>query len=201
MIFSGEGRSADPEKVKAIKEAKPPKNHNELRSFLGLANYVSMHIKDYATLAAPLWTLANKKVRYHWSNEHQKALDEIKNNLTNEAMVYFDPKWETELAVDASPDGLGAVLAQINPENRNDKRIISYASRLCNETERRYSQIDKEALALVWGIEKFHLYLYGKDFVVCSDNKPVEQIFNNPNAEPLARIADGNIGYPSITSK
>ncbi len=73
-----------------------------------------------------------QKKRLDVMSEYQKALDEIKNNLTNEAMAYFDPKWETELAVDASPDSLGAVLAQINPENRNDKRIISYTSRLCN---------------------------------------------------------------------
>jgi hypothetical protein len=90
--------------------------------------------------------------------------------------------------VDASPVGLGCVLTQINPENLGEKHIVSYASRLLSDTERRYSQIEKEALAVVWACEKNHLYLFGRKFSIVTDNKAVELILKNPRSKPPARI-------------
>ena len=75
-------------------------------------------------------------------------------------MNYYDPNMRTEVSVDASPVGLGAILAQ-REDDSTEPRIVAYASRALTPVERRYSQIEREALAIVWGCERFHLYLYG----------------------------------------
>lgn len=85
------------------------------------------------------------------------------------------------MIVDASPLGLGALFTQ-------DGKVISYGSRALNDVETRYSKTEREALAVVWGCEHFHLYLFGNQFKIISDHKPLESIFNNPNSKPPARI-------------
>ena len=96
-------------------------------------------------------------------------------------MEYFDPSKQSKLVVDASPVGLGAILMQ-------EGKVISYASKTLSDVESRYSQTEKEALAIVWGCEHYHLYLYGSPFMLYTDHKPLEVIFNNPKSRPPARI-------------
>lgn len=102
-------------------------------------------------------------------------------------MAYFDIHKETSLTVDASPVGLGAILTQNTP-GKEDTRVIAYASRALTTTERKYSQLEKEALAIVWGSEHFRLYLQGQTFTLYTDNKPLELILNNPSNKTSARI-------------
>jgi hypothetical protein len=102
-------------------------------------------------------------------------------------MSYFDPGKHTELHVDASPFGLGAILTQTTP-GHNDSKVIAYASRSLTETESKYSQIEREALAIVFGIEHFHLYLYGHEFTLITDHKHLELIYQNPGSRPSARL-------------
>ena len=94
-------------------------------------------------------------------------------------MAYFRKDWSTELEVDAGPDGLGAVIVQYNPKEREERHIICFASRLLSEAERRYSQCEKEALAIVWACERFWLYVLGKSFTVVTDNRAAQMIFAN----------------------
>ena len=101
-------------------------------------------------------------------------------------MSYFDPRKNTEVIVDASPFGLWAMLVQGN-ENEQ-KRVVAYASKTLSPVEQRYSQTEREALAIVWSCEHFHLYLYGQKFSIVSDHKPLELIFNNPSSRLPARI-------------
>jgi hypothetical protein len=96
-------------------------------------------------------------------------------------MAYFDPNKDTVLIVDASPVGLAALLTQ-------DNKITAYASRSLTDVEFRYSQTEKEGLAIVWSIEHVHLYLYGHKFTLVSDHQPLETIFNNPKSKIPARI-------------
>lgn len=103
-------------------------------------------------------------------------------------MSYFNTEWTTELTVDASPVGLGAVLAQIDPNNPKNRRVVTFASRMLSEVERRYSQVEKEALAAVWGCERLYLYLCGRSFRLVTDNRAVELIFKNPKSDPPLRI-------------
>ena len=186
FIFSADGISADPRKVAAIHQASEPKDPAEIRSLLGMANYCSRFIKDFSTITAPLRDLTKKGVPWHWGEEHSAALQALKEGLTsNTTMSYFDPKKETELIVDASPFGLGAILFQ---EDKGEKHVIAYASRALTDVERRYSQTEREALAIVWSCEHFHLYLYGHSFTLVTDHKPLEMIWNNPRSKPPARI-------------
>ena len=96
-------------------------------------------------------------------------------------MAYFDPNKDTVLIVDASPVGLAALLTQ-------DNKITAYASRSLTDVEFRYSQTEKEGIAIVWSIEHVHLYLYGHKFTLVSDHQPLETIFNNPKSKIPARI-------------
>ena len=111
-------------------------------------------------------------------------------SLAEDAIAaYFDVKKETELIVDASPIGLGAILAQFEKGKPGTKRVVAYASRSLTDVEQRYSQTEKEALALVWGCEHFRIYLLGAHFTtIITDHKPLETIFNNPKSKPPARI-------------
>ena len=102
-------------------------------------------------------------------------------------MAYFDPAKETKLVTDASPSGLSAILMQKTP-GEEDRRVVAYASRALTEVKRRYSQTEREALAIVWAVERLHLYLFGSGFKLFTDCKPVQLIFNNPKSKPPPRI-------------
>ena len=100
---------------------------------------------------------------------------------------YFDITNETQVLIDASPVGLSAILAQRKPETSRSK-IIAYASRALTDTETRYSQTEKEALAIVWGVEHFHIYFYGAPFILYAVHQPLELMYGNPLSKPPARI-------------
>lgn len=187
FIFSADGISADPKKVSAIHDASDPKDPGEIRSLLGMANYCARFIKDYSTITAPLRELTKKDAPWQWGSEQATALQTLKDSLTSDTtMSYFDPRKETELIVDGSPVGLGAILCQKG--GGGEKRIIAYASRALSDVERRYSQTEREALAIIWSCEHFHLYLYGHPFTMVTDHKPLEMIWNNPRSKQPARI-------------
>ena len=188
MHFSAKGASPTHDRCKALKEAGPPSNVSELRSLLGLAQYSARFIRDMATITEPLWRLTKNGVKWSWTDVEQRAFDLLKNAISTTCLGYFDPSWRTEVVVDASPVGLGAVLAQINPRDERDRQVICYASRMLTDTERRYSQCEKEALAAVWGCERFWLYLFGQVFTLVTDNRAVQLIFGNTASKPPARI-------------
>lgn len=171
-IFSANGIKADPKKIDAIKNAPPPQNISEVKSLLGMAQYVSRFIPGYASLTAPLRSLTKQNNPWKWEEEEQQALRQLQDALTGEkVMSYFDPRKETEIIVDASPVGLGGLLMQ-------EGKVISYASRALSDVESRYSQTEREMLATVWGAERFHLYVYGAKFSIVTDHKPLLGIFN-----------------------
>jgi bacterioferritin-associated ferredoxin len=137
----------DEKKVDAVKHAQAPQSISELRSFLGLANYCARYISHFATIVEPLRHLTRAGVKWSWTAAHQQAFDKVKSMLTSDCvMSHFDPSVETQLKVDASPFGLGAVLLQ---GSEGDERPVAYASRTLTDVERRYSQTEKEALAVV----------------------------------------------------
>ncbi|CAB4006959.1 Transposon Tf2-9 poly, partial [Paramuricea clavata] len=170
------------EKVEAIVKTTTPQNVAQLQSFLGLANYCARFIKDFATLSAPLNELTKKSTKWQWTVIHQQAFQKIKTAIAEDcSMAFYDPAKETTLTVDASPVGLEVILSQIQKDGTI--RNISYASRTLTPTERRYSQTEKEVLAVVWGCERFHLYLVGNEFTLQTDHKPLELIYS-PKSKP-----------------
>ena len=121
-----------------------------------------------------------------WATEQQAAFDALKDSLANaKTLAYFDSNAEeTKVITDASPVGLGAVLTQVQG---GCERVVAYASRSLTDVERRYSQTEKNALALVWGCERFHMFLYGVEFTLLTDHKPFEVIYST-NSRNSARI-------------
>ena len=186
-IFSSDGISPDPKKVQDIKNAPQPTNAKEMRSLLGLANYCSRYIPGLASITEPLRDLTKKNTTWQWTPNHTKALDQLKYTLSHNAVnTYYDMNKHTELIVDASPVGLGAVLAQ--HDKHGNSKVVAYSSRTLTDVESRYSQTEREALAVTWGCLHFHLYLYGRQFTVVTDHKPLVSIFGNPNSNPPLRI-------------
>ena len=183
--ISANGIRPTDETVTAIRNAPKPSNASEVRSFLGLVNYCSRFIPNFSTVAAPLRQLTHKGTPFTWTKLHQNAFESLKNILTsNSVMAHFDPRAPIQLRVDASPVGLGAILTQTHGD---ETRPVAYASRTLTPVKRRYSQTEREALAVVWGCEKFHLYLYGTTFDIYTDHKPLEIIYG-PTSKPPARI-------------
>ena len=187
LIFSAKGVRLSHEKRQALLEADKPQSQSELHSFLGLSVYCSRFIQDFATVAAPLWQLTKKDAKWEWSEAAEQAFQLIKSKLSNEAMGYFNTSWSTTLMTDASPVGIAAVLTQTNPSKADDKRIIAYASKSLTDTEKRYSQIEKEGLAVVWSCERLSIYLIGSQFEIQTDNKAIELILHNPSSKPPSK--------------
>ena len=187
FIFGKDGISADEKKIDAIKKMPRPTTPKEVRSFLGMTNYIARFIPQYADITKPLRDLTRKAAEWNWTQEQEKAFLKLKEQVTKpQTMAYFDDKSQTEVIVDASPIGLGAILAQ--EDKRGQRKIIAYASRALTDVESRYSQTEREALAVVWACEHFHLYLFGQNFTVISDHKPLEGIFNRPMSRTNVRI-------------
>lgn len=184
--LSAEGIKPAHDKVSAIKQFREPKTAEETRSFLGLVNYLGKFIPNLATVTEPLRKLTKHDASFDWKLEQQQAFDLLKQYLSKETTLgYYSVTDRTQVIADASPVGLGAILIQIN--NENVPRIICYANRSLTNVEKRYAQTEKEALALVWAVERFHFYLFGKTFELVTDHKPLEIIFG-PKSKPCARI-------------
>ena len=179
FVFSQDGISPDPDKVRGIHNMSLPKSVPEVRSFLGMATYCAKFIPSFSDISQPLRELTKKNVQFRWTQQHENSFKKIKQMLTSETtMAYFDPNKETELTTDASPVGLSAILSQRTP-GQNDRHVVAYASRSLSDVERRYSQTEKEALAIVWAVERLHLYLYGKQFTLLTDCKPAHRRYDS----------------------
>ena len=181
--------------VEAIFQAPAPTNVAGLRSFLGLVNYYGKFLPDLATLLSPLYLLLQKKQKWMWCSAQEEAFRKVKELLkSSRVLVHFDSTLPLTLSCDASPYGVGAVLSHKMPEG---ERPIAFASRTLTTTERAYSQLDKEALAIVYGVKKYHQYLYGRSFQLKTDHKPLIYIFSEKKATPA--MASSRIQRWSLT--
>ncbi|XP_014214167.1 uncharacterized protein K02A2.6-like [Copidosoma floridanum] len=170
-------------KIDAIINMKTPTNIKELQSFLGACNYYSRFIKNYAQIMSPLYKLLKKDVEWQWTTEREKAFEEAKLKLTShEVLVHYDSDVPIKITCDASPKGLGAVLSHIFPSGKI--KHVAFASRVLNSAEKNYSQLDREALALVFGVKAFHQYVYGRPFILETDHKPLTYIFGKKKGIP-----------------
>ncbi|XP_054707489.1 uncharacterized protein K02A2.6-like [Uloborus diversus] len=164
------------EKTEAILKAPVPENVSELKSFLGLVNYYGKFIPNLSTCVAPLNKLLKKGTTFCWTTECQNTFLKLKKEISSERVLcHYNPKLPIVLQTDASPVGIGAVLSHIT-EDGSEKPIM-FASRSLTATERNYSQIDKEALSIVWAVKKYYQYLFGRHFHLVTDHKPLVSIF------------------------
>ncbi|UYV85151.1 K02A2.6-like [Cordylochernes scorpioides] len=169
-------------KVQAIQKAKTPTNISELRSFLGLVNFYGKFIPNLPELLKPLHELLHKKRPWVWTKECGEAIDKCKNSITSErVLVPYDATLPLCLATDASQIGVGAVLSHII---EGQERPIMFASRTLSGAEQNYSQIEKEALAIIYGVTKFHQFIYGRKFILITDHKPLVTILGSRSGIP-----------------
>ncbi len=164
----GKGKlKPQPDKLQKIQDAKRPETKKELRSFLGLAGYYRRFIPNFAAIAVPLTDLTKKKEpnQVRWGESQETSFNTLKEKLTTSPILQLpDCTQPFVLRTDASNTGLGAVLLQEKEDE--GKFPVAYASRKLLTREKSYATIEKECLAVVWGIQKFEVYLYGREFTL-----------------------------------
>lgn len=176
------------EKIDAVKKAPVPRNVSELRSFLGMIQYYHSFLPRLATTLAPLHELLKKDAHWEWTPECQQAYEACKQGLTSDALlVHYDANLKLKLACDASSYGLGAVISHVMDDGQ--ERPIAYASRTLSSCEKNYAQIEREALSIVFGVKKFHQFLYGRSFTLITDHKPLLTILGPKSAIPTLAAA------------
>ena len=181
-LISPDGIKPDPEKVKALLSAPIPKDVHEIRRFCGMVQYLAKFLDSVAHTLGPLHAMTKKDAVFNWSKECGKAFEDTKRKIAEATMLgHYDPNIPLELHVDSSQSGLGCVLLQNN-------RPLEYASRSLTATERRWAQIEKEMLAVVYGLERFNQYTYGNDVLVVNDHKPLATIVRKPLCQAPPRL-------------
>ena len=182
-VISDQGIKPDPKKIEAIKTMTTPTSKLELQSFLGLCNYLSIYIPSLSLVLQPLCELTEKDMDFQWNSQYdtlyQCAKDHILENW--QTLCYYDPDLPVSLETDASQSGLGAVLLQ-------EGRLISFMSKALTDTQSRYSNIEREILGVVTGVEHFHQYLFGRQFTLYTDHKPIENLVLKPLVDTSPRV-------------
>jgi hypothetical protein len=175
VVGQGEIRPVG-DKMTRIREAAQPTTKRQVRSFLGLASYYRRFVPNFAAIAAPLTDLTKggKPGKIEWSQACENAFVTLKERLCSDPVCCL-PNFDLPfvLQTDASDEGIGAILCQ---DHGQGLQPISCASKKLTKAERNYSTIEKECLAIVWGIKKFGQYLYGRAFVVQTDHRPLQYL-------------------------
>ena len=170
--------------VEKVKDAPRPTTKKEIRSFLGLVGYYQPFIPNFVAIAAPLSDLTRKGQpnKIVWGEPQERAYAALRKAVISKPILMLpDVNKEFVLRTDAYDIGLGATLLQ----NRDGHIFpVAYASRKLLDREKRYSVMERECLGIVWGIKKFALHLYGKQFTLQTDHRPLEFLkvskFDNP---------------------
>lgn len=184
FIIDKEGRRPDPDKTDAIAKMPPPTDLTTLRSFIGMVNYYGQFINRMRELRAPFDKLLVKDVKWSWSTECQRSFNEAKQVLQSDLLLtHFDPKNTIKVAADASSYGIGAVILHRFPDK--SEKAIAHAARSLTKTEMNYSQIEKEALALIFAVTKFHRMIHGRKFILSTDHKPLLAVFGSKKGIPV----------------
>lgn len=188
LVFLGheitdQGISIDSERIKAIVQFPEPTNKKELLQFLGMVNFCSRFLPNRSHLLEPLTSLLKKDQEFLWDLSQKESFKKIKHLLQRSpCLAHFDLTKSISVSADASSFGLGACLIQTTD---NKKEIVCYASRLLSNTEKRYAQIEREALALTWACDKFHEYITGIPILIETDQKPLVQVLQTKPIDEL----------------
>ena len=179
MIFSSEGVKPDPEKIKAITDLEPPKNKEELKSFICMIQSNSDFIPCFSKLVAPLRLLLNSKERFNWNSKHQKTFDKLLQEFRKETLLtYFDINKQTFIFTDVHKTGFSAILAQ--DDSVNSSKPVAIVSRSTSKAEQNYAQLDLEAMAVDYALRRFRTYLIGspRENIIITDHLPLLSVFN-----------------------
>ena len=180
--WNSTGISPDPKKTESILRMEFPPDKETMHSFLGLVNFLNRYTPRLAELCSPLRKLILKDSHYSLGDPEHAAFSAIKAEFKKKIILpYFDRNKETILQTDASKKGFGAVILQ-------EEQPIYYASRALTSAEKNYQNLEREAQAAVWGMEKFHYFLYGRKFILQTDQKPLVSIFRKHMIDVSPRI-------------
>lgn len=175
------------DRVEAIRKVPTPISTTEVKSFLGMVSYYSKFFPKMATIASPLYNLTRNDVKFKWTTECEHAFTTLKDLLTSDQVLApYNPSLPLVLSADASPYALGAVLSHVFPDGT--ERPITFIHKRLSKTQEAYSQIDKEALAIRWSVEKLHTYLFGREFTLFSDHQPLLYIFDGSQRKKLPAL-------------
>ena len=184
-IFDQNGVHPNPNKVRAIVDAPAPQDLKQLQAFIGICQYYRRFIRDFATTFSPLYSLLKKNVKFVWEESQQKCFNLIKNLFKNHNVLkIFDSKKETMLETDSSSYGTAAVLMQ--RDNASEPwRPVEFASKSLNSHEKNYSNLEREALSVIFGVTKFRKYLLGSPFIIHNDQQPLRKLLAHDSSIPL----------------
>lgn len=184
-VVTRDGIKMNEEKVRCIRDLKAPSTKKEVRRFIVMTSWYRKFIKNYAHITAPIVKLLRKNVKFRWTENQEKAFQEVKKKLIEEPVLTRpDFTKPFTLQTDASDVGLGAVLTQ---EVEGNEKVVMYASRSLSPAETRYSTSEKECLAVVWGIRKMRAFLEGYHFNVLTDHQALQWL--NKLKNPSGRLA------------
>ena len=191
------------DKLDAIRDAPRPVNQSQLQAYIGLLGYYRKFIPNLSKEIAPLTQLLKAEYsstdqkgkhkgspsqpdpKFKWGSAQQQAFDKSKELLQgDQVLTHYNPAQPLLLQTDASPYGLGAVISQIDPDGQ--ERPISFASRSLTPSEKNYAQHEKEGLSIIFGLKKYHKYLYGRSFRIVTDHKPLLGLFGEKPSSPMA---------------
>ncbi len=187
-LFTKDGLKPTGDKVQAVKESKTPETKTAVRSFLGMVGYLQKFIPGYSSITAPLRELTRKDTKYRWGSVEKDAFEKLKDSITNDKIIaYFDPKKPIVVRTEASfNEGLSAGLFQ---QTVRGLQPVHFISRTMTDTEKRYSQTEKDALAVAWAKRRFTMYLLGAPhFKIITAHKPLIPLFNRATAQLPPRI-------------
>lgn len=172
FVVSDHGIKTDPDKVAKLREFPQPRNTTEVRAFVGLGSYYRRFIKDFAIIASPLHELSTTEA-WEWKPEHQKAFETLKKALLeNATLAHPDFSKPFILDTDASDMGMAAVVSQVDEQGK--ERIVVMDSRKFSPAERKWHIREKEALGIIWGLERFKSILQGSQFVIRTDHSSLK---------------------------
>jgi hypothetical protein len=170
-------------KVDAVRAMPEPTNVSELKSFLGSVQFYSKFLQNLSTVAEPLHRLTQKTATWNWGEQEKKSFQKLKDMLSSDnLLVHYDPTLPLGLSCDASSIGIGAVLFHRYPDG--SERPIANVSKKLSKAQSNYSQIQKEALAIIFGLNKFYQFLFGRPFILVTDHKPLIALFGPHKETP-----------------
>ncbi|XP_041774410.1 uncharacterized protein K02A2.6-like [Anopheles merus] len=182
-IIDSRGLRPDPAKIDAIKNLPAPKDVTGVRSSIGAINFYAKFIPNMRNLRYPLDKLLLAGSVFQWTPECQKAFDQFKALLSTELLLtHYDPTRDIVVSADASSVGLGATLCHKYPDG--SLKVVQHASRALSKAEIGYSQIDREGLAIIFAVTKFHPMIYGRHFTLQTDHRPLVRIFGSKKGIP-----------------
>ena len=180
--YTLDGHKPVQSKIKAIQEMPAAQCKKQVQSFIGMVNYLSKFSARLSELAEPIRDLCKEKAPFNWGPEHNSAFQLIKKEIAAApTLAYCNPKKPTVLQTNASCKRLGACLLQ-------NQKPVYFASRALLEMQKGYVVIELESLAVAWAMEKFHHFLYGNEFVLETDQKPLEAILSKSLNQATPRL-------------